>query len=146
MWTGEEFGYIGAKAYQEGHLANEKDEFNMFFESDMGTFEPTGLGFTGTPQAKCIIAEVMKLMISLNASELGSECDGPDISTWVDRGFPGVSLLNKNEDYFVYHHSEGDTMIVESSESLDKATALFAAASYVIADLSFPIPKEVNEV
>jgi carboxypeptidase Q len=54
-------------------------------------------------------------------------------------------LLNKNEKYFWYHHSDGDTMNVwESKDTLDKCAALWAAASYVIADLSVDMPRTLK--
>lgn len=50
--------------------------------------------------------------------------------------------MTKNEKYFYYHHSAGDSMLVENSDDLDKNTALFAAAAYVIADLSIDMPRD----
>lgn len=145
MWTGEEQGLWGSRAYAESHKINENLEFNFFFESDMGTFEPRGLDYTGTDDGACIIKEILKLMTSINATEFASPADGgPDISVWLDRGYPGASLLNRNEKYFWYHHSAGDSMLVENSNNLDKATALFAAASFIVADLSNNIPRELN--
>ena len=42
-----------------------------------------------------------RLMGPLNATEFETPTDGgPDISHWTTRGFPGASLLNKNEKYF----------------------------------------------
>jgi carboxypeptidase Q len=60
LWTGEEQGYQGAKYYEKIHAPFEKEEFNFFLESDMGTFEPRGLGFSGNPDAECIFKEVLK--------------------------------------------------------------------------------------
>ena len=145
LWTGEEPGLIGAQAYQKEHAANEKEEFDFFFESDIGTFEPRGLDFSGNIDAQCIFKEIVKLMSPLNATEFATPTDGgPDISMWTDRGFPGASLLNKNENYFWFHHSAGDTMLVEDPKNLDKCLALWASAAYVVADLSVSIPKDVN--
>lgn len=42
-----------------------------------------------------------------------------------------------------YHHSAGDSMLVEDPVSLDKCAAIWAAAAYVVADLSVPIPKVI---
>lgn len=66
----------------------------------------------------------------------------PDIDRWVNRGFPGASLINKNEKYFYYHHSAGDSMLVENPDDLDRNTGLFAAAAYVIANLSVDMPRD----
>ncbi|XP_049536295.1 carboxypeptidase Q-like [Anopheles darlingi] len=145
LWTAEEEGLYGGAAYKEGHKAQEEKEFNFFFESDIGTFEPRGLDFVGNADAECIFREIVKLMSPLNATEFATPTDGgPDISHWTTRGFPGASLLNKNEKYFWFHHSAGDTMEVEDPKSLDKCAALWAAAAYVVADLSVNMPKEVQ--
>ncbi|XP_031626314.1 carboxypeptidase Q-like [Contarinia nasturtii] len=145
LWTAEEQGLHGAKAYEREHKPHEREEFNFFIESDVGTFTPLGLQFKGNKEAECIFKEVLKLMSPLNATEFDTEFMGPDISLWVNRGFPGASLFNKNEKYFYYHHSVGDSMLVENPDDLDKNTALFAAAAYVIADLSVDMPKDIKD-
>lgn len=145
LWTGEEQGTYGAKAYAEQHKSNEEKEFNFFIESDTGTFEPVGLAFSGNLQAECIFSEIMKLMSPLNATQVRTPISGgPDINAWVKRGFPGAALLTKNDRYFWFHHTDGDSMLVENSVDLDKNTALFAAVAYVIADLSIDFPKTIE--
>lgn len=146
LWTGEEQGIVGAAEYEKQHKTRETEEFNFFIESDMGTFTPLGLDFSGNKEAECIFKEVLKLMTPLNATQFNSPIDaGPDIERWANRGFPSASLMNKNEKYFYYHHSAGDSMLVENSDDLDKNTALFAAVAYVIADLSVDMPKTITD-
>lgn len=143
LWTAEEQGIVGASQYEKQHASRENEEFNFFIESDMGTFEPIGLDFSGNTDAACIFKEILKLMAPLNATTFNSPIDaGPDIERWSRRGFPCGSLMTKNKDYFRYHHSAGDSMLVENSDDLDKNTALFAAAAYVIADLSIDMPRD----
>ena len=60
LWTAEEQGLVGAQNYLEAHKNNEKDEFNFFMESDIGTFEPRGLDFSGNSDGACIVREVVK--------------------------------------------------------------------------------------
>lgn len=144
LWTGEEQGYLGANQYQKDHAAGEAKEFNFFMESDMGTFEPTGLSVSGSPEAKCVFEEIVKLLQPLNATALRTPGDGmSDVELWTERGFPGAGLENRNEKYFWYHHSAGDSMLVESPENLDKCAAVFAAVAYVVADLSENIPRKL---
>ncbi|KAF5277565.1 hypothetical protein FQA39_LY18456 [Lamprigera yunnana] len=144
LWTGEEQGYIGALAYVEKHK-NETKNLDFVMESDIGTFTPTGLDYSGLPEGGCILQEVLKLLKVLNATKVTTPVDGgPDISKWVSEGVPGASLLNKNDRYFWYHHSAADTMDVEQPEPLDQATALWATVAYVIADLSFDMPKHLK--
>lgn len=144
LWTAEEQGIVGAAEYEKQHKSHEQEEFNFFIESDMGTFTPLGLDFSGNKQSECIFREILKLMTPLNATQFNSPIDaGPDIERWANRGFPSASLITQNEKYFYYHHSAGDSMLVENSDDLDKNTALFAAAAYIIADLSVDMPKDV---
>lgn len=60
LWTSEEQGIIGAQSYMDKHREKEKEEFNFFMESDIGTFDPKGLDFSGNADAACILQEVLK--------------------------------------------------------------------------------------
>lgn len=141
FWTAEELGLVGAVAYEKQHR-NESHNINFIMESDEGTFAPLGLAVAGNQKARCIIAEVLKLFTSINASSLVEEdSPGSDITVLTNTGIPGASLLNANEKYFWFHHTEGDTMNVESPEELDLGTAFWTAVAYIIADLSADIPR-----
>lgn len=83
---------------------------------------------------------IFRLFSIMGDMKLRSPCDGPDIASWVDAGVPGGSLWTQDEQYFYYHHTNADTMLVEDPEALDKGTALFAALSYVLAELSVDLP------
>lgn len=73
--------------------------------------------------------------------KLRSPCQGPDIEYWVNAGVPGGSLWNRNEKYFYYHHTNADTMLAENPKALDMNTAIFAAVSFVLADISVDLPR-----
>ncbi|XP_053975914.1 carboxypeptidase Q-like [Hylaeus volcanicus] len=140
MWTAEELGIIGARHYIKSHKAEEKN-LQFVMESDMGTFMPLGLQFTGTEQVRCILERIMGLLAPMGQMKLRNPCDGPDIESWVNAGIPGGSLWTQNEKYFYYHHTNADTMLVEDPEALDRGTALFAAVSFLLADLSVDLPR-----
>ncbi|KAL2714874.1 carboxypeptidase Q-like [Vespula squamosa] len=140
MWTAEELGIIGAQQYIKEHKAEERN-LQFVMESDMGTFIPLGIEYTGTPYVGCVLREILRLMSPLGEMKVRTPNGGPDIEYWTKAGVPGGSLWNKNDKYFYYHHSEADTMLVEDPESLDMGTALFAAVSYVLADLSIDLPR-----
>lgn len=143
FWTSEEVGLTGAYAYEEAHR-NESQNINFIMESDEGTFSPLGLAVAGTEKAKCIIGEILKLFKSINASKLvEDDSPGSDISVIINTGVPGASLHNANERYFWYHHTEADTINVESPEELDLGTAFWTAVAYIIADLSIDIPRQL---
>lgn len=140
MWTAEEVGIIGAQHYIQSHKA-EEGNLQFVLESDMGTFTPLGLEFTGTAQVKCILQRIMNLLAPMKEMNLRSPSAGPDIEGWVNAGVPGGSLWTQNDKYFYYHHSNADTMLVEDPKALDMGTAVFAAVSYVLADLSIDLPR-----
>ena len=113
LWTAEEEGLVGAGAYFHDHL-NSTSAFDFVMESDEGTFRPMGLSFSGSPQAGCILRQILSLMKPLNATQFESPMDGgPDIEYFTGVGVPGASLINANERYFWYHHSDGDRMTVQ---------------------------------
>ncbi|XP_013138556.1 PREDICTED: carboxypeptidase Q-like isoform X1 [Papilio polytes] len=141
FWTAEELGLVGAYAYEEKHR-NESSNINFIMESDEGTFAPLGLAVAGTQEARCIVAEILKLFDSINASTLvEDDSPGSDIAVIIKNGVPGASLHNANEKYFWFHHTEGDTMNVEDPDELDLCTAFWTAVSYIIADISVDIPR-----
>ncbi|KAJ8724866.1 hypothetical protein PYW07_015824 [Mythimna separata] len=140
LWTAEEPGLIGAQEYLKKHM-HELDNINFIMESDEGTFKPLGLDVAGSPKARCIVKEVLKQFAPINKIT-NSGYPGSDIVLFVEKGLPGASLLNENERYFWYHHSEGDTLNVQNMKDVVDCAAFWAAFSYVIADLSVDIPRQ----
>ena len=44
-----------------------------------------------------------------NISYVKFDGDGTaDIDMWIESGVPGVSLTNKNDQYFYFHHTRGE--------------------------------------
>ncbi|XP_054923259.2 carboxypeptidase Q-like isoform X1 [Dermacentor andersoni] len=142
LWTAEEMGLIGAAQYFKDHGDEKKERVNIAMESDMGTFRPMGLGFSGhSERAKCVIAEVLSLFSDINATELRTGADAPDLVQWISAGFPVASLTTDNGKYFYFHHTDGDTMTVHDPLILDLCTALWAGVAYVLADLQDSLPR-----
>lgn len=139
LWTSEEPGLVGAAAYLKQHI-DELDKINFIMESDDGTFEPLGLEMAGSKDAICIIAEILKLFTPVDKLAV-SKYPGSDITLFINKGIPGASLLNKNDNYFRYHHTEADTMDVENMDDVVNCAAFWAAVSYVVADISVDIPR-----
>ncbi|KAK8780380.1 hypothetical protein V5799_018281 [Amblyomma americanum] len=142
LWTGEEEGVWGGRAYYERHGIHDRGRLSLVMESDLGTFRPLGLRLAAAdPRARCMAAQVMRLFEAINATRLTLGADGPDIQPWVDAGVPGASLDTENKEYFYFHHTDGDSMTVEDPTNLDLCTAFWAATAYVFADLSERLPR-----
>lgn len=139
LWTSEEMGLVGAIAYLKRHM-DELPNINFIMESDEGTFNPLGLEVAGSKKARCIIAEILKYFSPMNKMK-ESDAPGSDIVEFISKGVPGASLINENERYFWYHHTEADTMDVQNMTNVINCAAFWTAVSYVIADLSEDIPR-----
>ncbi|MGH0128259.1 UNVERIFIED_CONTAM: hypothetical protein FKN15_034095 [Acipenser sinensis] len=57
-------------------------------ESDIGTFAPLGLQFTGIGKAQAIMKQVMMLLQPINATGLSEHGEGTDIDFWMQGGVP----------------------------------------------------------
>ena len=144
MFTSEESNFGGSIAFYDKYK-NDAEDISILMESDSGTFTPTGLSFLGSEQARVIMKEIGKLLESINASYVsdGSDLVAPDFDIWVqnESNVPVGSLLNKNENYFWYHHSGADTMNVQNPDEMDLCTAVWAVYAYVLADLDSVLPR-----
>lgn len=139
LWTAEEEGALGAIQYLKNH-ENEVDKLIFAMESDIGTFNPIGLYFSGSDYAACIVKEILKHFKSLNATSLIKTNES--ISYWTPQGIPSASIFNNDETYFWFHHSEADTMDVQDADILDKNTILLTSVAYIVAGLTIDIPRE----
>ncbi|XP_033836291.1 carboxypeptidase Q-like [Periophthalmus magnuspinnatus] len=140
LWTAEEQGGVGAQQYFSNHKVN-LSNFDLVMESDLGTFKPVGLQFTGNDAAQKVMAEVVKLLAPINMTKLEPHGEGTDIFPWMEAGVPGASLHVADSRYFWFHHSEGDTMTVQDPHEMDLCSALWAVVSYVVADLEEMLPR-----
>lgn len=155
LWTGEEQGLLGAFQYAKVSFLlfklnsikflmlfiqehkNELKNLVVAMESDIGTFAPLGLSYSGkNSTSQCALWEMLKLMKPINATRLQlTESPGSDIIVFKEYQVPLASLDNKNEKYFYFHHTNGDTMTVEDSSELDRCQAIWTAMAYGLATI-----------
>ncbi|XP_077996152.1 carboxypeptidase Q-like [Glandiceps talaboti] len=140
LWTGEEEGGLGALSYFNTHKVNISN-YSIVMESDIGTFTPTGIAFTGSDAAFAIMNEVVQLLAPLNATKLREGADGTDIAYLMQGGAPGGSLLDNADKYFWFHHSDGDTMTVQDPHMMDLCAAAWTIVSFVLADMENMLPR-----
>ncbi|XP_076465000.1 carboxypeptidase Q-like [Babylonia areolata] len=141
LWTAEEFGLIGGQSYWQKHKADIAN-YDLVMESDIGTFRPRGIAFTGNRNATKIMKVLLKtLLAKIGATQLTSPAEVSDIPWWIENGVPGGSLLNDNKDYFFYHHSNADMMTVENAHVLDLCSAVWAVVAFSVADMEDMLPR-----
>lgn len=110
----------------------------------MGTFEPTGITFSGSNlTAQCTMHAIMQLLEPVNgATALSLETEGSDVMYLYADGAPVTSLANKNGQYFLYHHTAGDTMSVLNRTQIDQCQAVWTSVAYAVAALDDILPDD----
>ena len=141
MWTDEENGGVGSMQYFQQHKVNASN-YNILFESDMGVFTPTGIQFTGSAKAKAVVTQIGQLVKSINASSVSDDGSETDTAYWSQIGVPTATLANKNDKYFYFHHTDGDTISVLDPVEMNLCSALWSVFAYVLADMETMLPRE----
>ncbi len=140
LWTAEEVGIWGGRAYAEAHADELKDHV-LAMESDGGVFEPRGFGFTGSDAAFAVVSEIGTLLEPIGAGTVRRGGGGADIGPIMGKGVPGMGLLVDGTRYFWYHHSDADTLDKLDPEEMARSVAALAVMAYVVADLPERLPQ-----
>jgi len=140
LWTNEEYGLAGAKAYAADH-ANELKNHVAAIESDSGVFKPKGYSIDSKDEGRSAVAvQQMKDLLTLLADTIGplsvdTGHSGADVSPMKDAG---VMLLGHNVEgskYFDYHHTHADTLDKVNPRELSENVAVLAVTAYILADM-----------
>ncbi len=141
LWTHEEFGGLGAKAYRNLHAA-ELTNHVFAFESDGGTFAPRGFNFTGSDAG---YAQFQPLAAwfgeRIAAGELKRGGSAADIGPLLSEGVPVGTPMVANERYFWFHHTVADTVDKVNPRELARCTALMGAVAWWVADHPERLPR-----
>lgn len=142
LWTNEENGSRGARAYRDGHAAD-LDKHVLAIESDNGVFAPTGFGVVGSDSALAVAKQVGPLLERIGAGTVEPAPTGPeaDVAPLADRGVPVMGLEVDASRYFWYHHSAADTFDKIDAGEMARCVAALAVMAYVAADLPEPLPR-----
>lgn len=141
LWTNEEAGLGGAKAYRDAHR-DELARHVAALESDNGTFAPAGFGFTGSERGGAVIRGVLAVLgEALDAGQFTLGGGDADLTPLLAEGVPCLGLRLKPNDYFWFHHTEADTVDKLAPADLGRCTAMLAAMAYVLAERDEPLPR-----
>jgi carboxypeptidase Q len=134
LWTNEENGTRGARAYRDRHQA-ELPNHVMMLEADDGLFPPVSFGVTGSQKALETVAMIASLLKGINAEHVTPGGGGSDIDPSVQAGkIPSLSY-DGTGNYFMIHHTQADTVDKIDPADVSRAAAAIAVLTYVIADM-----------
>ncbi|HEV2181270.1 MAG TPA: M20/M25/M40 family metallo-hydrolase [Gemmatimonadaceae bacterium] len=140
LWTSEEFGGVGGRAYREAHRADEPRHIAAM-ESDNGVFSPRGVRFTGSDSARAIVRQIGTLLKEIGADSVTPNAGETDIAPLVADSVPGFGLDVDASKYFRYHHSDADTPDKLDPAEVARCVATLAVYAYVLADLAERLPR-----
>lgn len=148
LYTNEENGTAGAKAYREDHL-DELPDHVAAIESDAGNGRADGfrLEIKQLPgeserdfedkraAALAVLHEIAPLFDRANGSNMRYGWSGVDISYLVAKGVPGLGLAHDTSQYYFIHHTDADTFDKIIPEDLAHNTALMTLMVYLLAEM-----------
>lgn len=150
-WTGEEFGKgdsRGADNYAHFHQHEMKNHI-VAFESDLGTSDVLGFGFSGGEKGYEIVKIISSIFFKNMNSEVLARNDGfsSDINPlYKTYKVPIMRTLNYDlkdmENYFTYYHSAADNMNILNPNYLDRNVCAIASMFYILADVPYRLPKD----
>jgi Zn-dependent M28 family amino/carboxypeptidase len=156
LWSGEEQGLLGSKAYVEQHFGtaeNPKPEFakfNGYFNVDAGTGRIRGASIFGPPEAAQILGQYLKQFEDLGvygaiatASRTGG---GTDSASFNEAGLPGIGLGQDGLEYNSHTwHTNLDTYERIVEEDVKKSAVAIAYAVYQVAMSEEMLPRFTSD-
>lgn len=143
LWTNEENGLRGGRAYRDHHLA-EVPNHVLAMESDAGVFKPQGFGFSGSDAAFATVQQVGRLLDRIEAGSITRGGGGADIGPLARDGVPVMGLNVDGTKYFWYHHTDADTVDKLDPRDMALCVATMAVMAYVVADMPERLPREAS--
>jgi Zn-dependent M28 family amino/carboxypeptidase len=145
LWTGEEQGLLGSRAYVQDHFGSfesgariEFSRLSAYFNVDYGSGRITGLNVFGPPEAAAVLSDILRPFSDdgfQGASPITSRrLVNSDYSSFNAAGLPGISAIQDPRDYLTNTlHTNLDTYERVSEADLRQAAMVIASAVYHLA-------------
>ena len=141
LFSGEEQGHWGSKAYVEAHKA-EMDSIQAALVLDLGTGKVRGWALQGREDSRTLMGSAIAPLNDLGVVELPLERSGDsDHASFNDVGVPGFFAIQDPLDYFsITHHSQYDTFDRVDRAQLLQATTAVALTAWQLANIQERLP------
>jgi carboxypeptidase Q len=152
LWSGEEQGLLGSKAYVKEHFGTyeapkpEFDRFAGYFNVDSGTGRIRGASVFGPPAAAAILRDAFAPFEDLGvmgaSTTKSRRAGGTDSTSFNEAGLPGIGLGQDPIEYGTYTwHTNLDTYERIIEEDVKKSAIAIAAAVYHLAMRDEMLPR-----
>jgi len=142
LFTNEENGLRGGKAYTEAHAA-ELGKHVAAIESDSGGARPLGFGVSAGPGGTDIVKKLAAPLARFAADDVQEGGGGADISPMAAAGVPQLGLRQDSTHYFDIHHTMADTLDKVDAHDLAMNATAMAAMAWQLANLDPSLPRYV---
>jgi hypothetical protein len=141
LFSGEEQGHWGSKAYVEAHKA-QLDSIQAVLILDLGTGKVRGWALQGREDARRLMASAIAPLNDLGVNELPLERSGDsDHASFTDVGVPAFFAIQDTLNYFsVTHHSQYDTFDQVRPDQLTQAATAVAVTAWELAEMRERLP------
>lgn len=152
LWSGEEQGLFGSRAYVAAHFADPKTmvlkpehaKLDAYLNLDNGSGKIRGVYLQGNDAARPIFQQIIGPFHDMGVTTLTLQnTGGTDHLSFDAVGLPGFQFVQDSLDYgTVTHHSSMDTYSHAVAEDLMQASAVIATAVYEIANREEQFPRK----
>lgn len=143
LWTNEENGTRGGRAYREWAGATVKNHVAAV-EMDGGAERVAGFGLSISDASEDVMARAIDRMrqigallkpVGLDADNMTRGGGGADIGPIMQDGVPGIAHRSIGQRYFEWHHTEADTLDKIDPQEFRQNVAALAVLGFVLADM-----------
>jgi carboxypeptidase Q len=141
LFSGEEQGLIGSRAYAAAHEAN-ADSVQAVLVIDNGTGAIRGQALQGRDDLEGLWRQLLAPVASLGADSVRQANKmGTDHLSFLPYGIPGFNFDQLPRGYNHTHHSESDTYDKAIPGDLKQAAAVMAVTAWQLANLQELLPR-----
>jgi hypothetical protein len=147
LFSGEEQGHWGSKAYVKSHSA-EMNDVQAVLVDDLGTGRIRGFALQGMEADRPLMAQAISPLNELQVYELPLEKgDDSDHASFTAVGVPGFFAVQDTLDYFtVTHHSQYDTFDHVVPAALVQGATALAVTAWELANMPERLPHAATTI
>jgi carboxypeptidase Q len=152
LWTGEEEGLLGSRAYVDAHFADRQNmklrpehaRLSAYFNVDNGTGKIRGIYLQGNEGVRPIFEKWMEPFKAMGMTTLAIRgVGGSDHVSFDEVGLPGFQFIQDPIEYDTRtHHTNMDLYERVQEEDLKQMAVIVASFAYMTANADQAIPRK----
>jgi Zn-dependent M28 family amino/carboxypeptidase len=144
LWSGEEEGLLGSRAYVEAHKA-ELDAIQAVLVHDMGTGMVRGFDLQAREDSRSFMAQAIAPLNDLGVRELSLRVmNSTDHAPFDRAGVPAFAAIQDAVDYFEgTHHSQMDYADHLQADQLVQGAQAMAGTAWELLNMAGRLPQGV---